>query len=70
VTALGQSCRRHRLVDEEAEAAMVQSLRRHGQVAPLVVSWREETVEIIDGFKRLAASGQVPELATLQCRWL
>jgi ParB-like chromosome segregation protein Spo0J len=70
VTALGQSYRRYRLVDEEAEAAMVQSLRRHGQVAPVVVCWREETVEVIDGFKRVSAAGQVPGLATLQCRWL
>ncbi len=36
VTALGQSYRRYRLVNEEAEMAMVQSLRRHGQVTPVV----------------------------------
>jgi ParB-like chromosome segregation protein Spo0J len=70
VTALGQRYRRYRLVDEAAEAAMVQSLRRHGQATPVVVCWREETAEVIDGFKRLAAAGQVPGLTTLQCRWL
>ena len=70
VTALGQRYRRYRLVDETAEAAMVQSLRRHGQVTPVVVCWRDETAEVIDGFKRVAAAGQVPGLTTLQCRWL
>ena len=60
VTDLGQRYRRYRLVDEAAEAAMVQSLRRHGQATPVVVCWREETAEVIDGFKRLAAAGQVP----------
>jgi ParB-like chromosome segregation protein Spo0J len=70
VAALGQRYRRYRLVDEAAEAAMVQSLRRHGQVTPLVVCWREETVEVIDGFKRVAAAAQVPGWTMLQCRWL
>ena len=37
---------------------------------PDVVCWREETAEVIDGFKRVAAAAQVPGLATLQCRWL
>jgi ParB-like chromosome segregation protein Spo0J len=70
VTALGSRYRRYRLVDETAESAMVQSLRRHGQVTPVVVCWREETAEVIDGFKRVAAAVQVPGLTTLQCRWL
>ncbi len=68
VAQLGQSYRRYRLADAEAEAAMVHSLRRHGQVSPLVVCWRQETAEVIDGFKRLAAAAQVPGLTTLQCR--
>jgi len=70
VAALGQRYRRYRLVDEAAEAAMVQSLRRHGQVSAVVVCWREETAEVIDGFKRAAAATQVPGMTTLQCRWL
>src|SRR5258708_15685218 len=35
---------------------MVRALRRYGQQTPLVVCLREETPEIIDGFKRLAAA--------------
>ena len=37
VTGLCQRYRRYRLVDSMAEAAMVQSLIRHGQLSPLVV---------------------------------
>jgi ParB-like chromosome segregation protein Spo0J len=53
---LGQRYRRYRLPDPEAEADMVGSLRRYGQLTPLVVCAREETHEILDGFKRLAAA--------------
>jgi ParB/RepB/Spo0J family partition protein len=53
---LGQTYRRYRLPDPEAEADMIGSLRRYGQLTPLVVCPREETCEILDGFKRLAAA--------------
>jgi ParB-like chromosome segregation protein Spo0J len=35
---------------------MARSLRRYGQIAPLVVCRRDGRVELIDGFKRLAAA--------------
>jgi len=53
VDQLGQRYRRYRLADPEAEAAMVQSLRRYGQQTPLVVCLREETHQVLDGFKRV-----------------
>jgi ParB-like chromosome segregation protein Spo0J len=53
---LGQRYRRYRLPDPEAEADMVGSLRRYGQLTPVVVCAREESHEILDGFKRLAAA--------------
>jgi ParB-like chromosome segregation protein Spo0J len=56
VDQLGQNYRRYRLPDPEAEAAMVGSLRRYGQLTPLVVCPREETHPILDGFKRWAAA--------------
>jgi ParB-like chromosome segregation protein Spo0J len=56
VDRLGQRYRRYRLPDPEAEAAMVASLRQYGQQTPLVVCLREETHEVLDGFKRLAAA--------------
>ena len=46
---------------------MVHSLRRHGQITPLVVCRREETLEVLDGFKRVAAA---VELVQLRCQVL
>jgi ParB/RepB/Spo0J family partition protein len=55
VDQLGLSYRRYRLPDPEAEAALIGSLHRYGQLTPLVVCPRQETHEVLDGFKRLAA---------------
>jgi ParB/RepB/Spo0J family partition protein len=56
VAELGLRYRRYRLADEAGERDMVQSLRRHGQITPLVVCRREEALEVLDGFKRVAAA--------------
>lgn len=56
VDRLGERYRRYRLPDPEAEAAMIGSVQRYGQLSPLVVCLREETFEVLDGFKRLAAA--------------
>jgi ParB-like chromosome segregation protein Spo0J len=69
IAQLGERYRRYRLPDPEAEADMVGSLRRYGQLAPLVVCRREEMPEILDGFKRLAAARTLG-LTTLQARLL
>src|SRR5437016_2672948 len=53
---LGERYRRYRLPDPDAETAMTHSVKRYGQQTPLVVCLREETYEILDGFKRLAAA--------------
>jgi ParB-like chromosome segregation protein Spo0J len=66
---LGQRYRRYRLPDPDAEAAMAGSLRRYGQLSPLVACLREETCEVLDGFKRLAAA-QALGLKTLAVRLL
>src|SRR4051812_15183924 len=56
VARLGERYRRYRLPDPDAEAAMTGSMRRYGQLTPLVVCLREETYEVLDGFKRRAAA--------------
>jgi ParB-like chromosome segregation protein Spo0J len=56
VADLGECYRRYRLPDTQAEGVMARSLGRYGQIAPVVVCRREEAVEVIDGFKRLAAA--------------
>jgi ParB-like chromosome segregation protein Spo0J len=48
---------------------MAGSLRRYGQLSPLVVCLREETHEVLDGFKRLAAARALG-LKTLRTRLL
>ena len=69
VAELGLRYRRYRLVDEAGERDMVQSLRRHGQITPLVVCRREETLEVLDGFKRVTAALELG-LARLRCQVL
>jgi len=67
---LGERYRRYRLGDPEAEEAMAGSLRRWGQLAPVVACVRDEQLEVIDGFKRLAAAWQIRELTSLSVRVL
>ena len=69
VARLGDRYRRYRFTDPEAESAMAGSLRRYGQLSPLVVCLREETHEVLDGFKRLAAA-RILGLKTLGVRLL
>lgn len=59
---------RYRLSALEAEEAMARSLRRYGQISPLVVCLREEVPVLIDGFKRLAAARGLKGLSSLSAR--
>jgi len=67
---LGQRYRRYRLADPEAEEAMAGSLRRWGQLAPVVACVRDAKLELLDGFKRWTAARQVGELPRLSVRVL
>lgn len=67
--ALGQKYRRYRLADPQAEGAMAGSLRRWGQLSPLVACRRGQELEVLDGFKRQAAAGAAG-LTTLSVRVL
>jgi hypothetical protein len=70
LAGLGQRYRRYRLADPSAEEAMAGSLRRWGQLSPVVACGREEQLELLDGFKRCAAARQVTGLTTLSVRVL
>ena len=70
VEAIGERYRRYRLPDAAAEAAMVGSLARHGQISPVVVCQREDTPELLDGFKRLSAARALPGVTSLEARHL
>jgi len=67
---IGETYARYRLHDAAAEQAMARSLRRYGQIAPVVVCVRDGNHELIDGFKRLAAARQVSSLRKLSARLL
>jgi ParB-like chromosome segregation protein Spo0J len=69
VAQLGERYRRYRLPDPDAEAAMAGSFQRYGQLTPVVVCLREETHEVLDGFKRLAAARTLG-LSTVSTRLL
>ena len=66
---LGERYRRYRLPDPDAETTMVGSFQRYGQLTPVVVCLREETHEVLDGFKRLTAARALG-LKTLSTRLL
>lgn len=66
---LGQRYRRYRLADPEAEEAMAGSLRRWGQLSPVVACVRDEALELLDGFKRWSAARQIAGM-TLSVRVL
>jgi ParB/RepB/Spo0J family partition protein len=69
LAALGQRYRCYRLADPLAEEALAASLRRWGQLSPVVACRRGEELELLDGFKRWAAAPQVG-LTTLSVRVL
>ena len=56
LASLGESYRRYRLPDAAAEAAMAGALARYGQLSPLAVFVKDDAIEVLDGFKRLAAA--------------
>ncbi len=58
----------YRLAVLEAEEAMARSLRRYGQISPVVVCLREDVPVLVDGFKRLAAARGLKGFETLSAR--
>ena len=56
---IGEFYGRFRLVHPQAEQRMVESMRRYGQLMPVIVSIQDERCELIDGFKRLRAARQL-----------
>ncbi len=55
LSAIGESYADLRIIQPPAEKAMRRSMRRYGQLTPVVVGQEGERYEIVDGFKRLRA---------------
>jgi ParB-like chromosome segregation protein Spo0J len=65
---LGEHFARYRLRSLAMERALEVSLRRYGQMSPVVVfRWRDR-YELVDGFKRLAAARAVRDVSSLWAR--
>ena len=64
----GEHYGRYRLHVPEAERAMARSLKRYGQLSPVVVCRRQERYELVDGFKRLGAARSLVEIEYLSAR--
>jgi ParB-like chromosome segregation protein Spo0J len=65
---IGDYYGRYRLHTPAAERAMARSLRRYGQVSPVVVCLRQGRHELIDGFKRLGAARSLGDVSSLVAR--
>jgi hypothetical protein len=65
---IGEHYGRYRVHVPDAERAMARSLKRYGQLSPVVVCRRQERYELIDGFKRLGAARSLVETEYLSAR--
>lgn len=65
---LGEHFARYRLRAPAVERALEASLRRYGQLSPVVVFHWHDHYEVVDGFKRLAAARGVRDIASLCAR--
>jgi len=61
---------RYRLSDPETARVMLRSLKRYGQISPVVICDRAGSLELVGGFKRLAAARQIGGMNTLTARFL
>jgi ParB family transcriptional regulator, chromosome partitioning protein len=85
LSEIGEKYGVYRIVSPRAEAAMVKSIRKYGQISPVVCVKGKDGYELIDGFKRLRAcrslnqatvraktigvSARVCKAAMLQLNW-
>lgn len=67
---IGEHYGRYRLHLPDAERVMARSLKRYGQLSPVVVCRRQERYELIDGFKRLGAARTLAPVPHLSARLL
>jgi ParB/RepB/Spo0J family partition protein len=64
VSEIGERYGIYRIVNPRADAAMMKSVQKYGQLSPVVCVRVEDSYELIDGFKRLRAYRKLdkPEL--------
>lgn len=67
---IGDYYGRYRLSDPETARLMKRSLKRYGQISPVVICDRAGILELVDGFKRLTAAREIGGMVTLTARFL
>jgi ParB/RepB/Spo0J family partition protein len=67
VSEIGEKYGVYRIVSPRADGAMVKSIRKYGQISPVVCVKGEGGYELIDGFKRLRACRSLNQM-TLRAR--
>ena len=65
---IDERLRRYRLAQPKLEQHMAQSLKRYGQVSPIVICVHDGDCVLIDGFKRLRAARTLQGVASLKAR--
>jgi len=55
VSGIGERYGKYRIVNPRADAVMMKSIQKYGQLSPVVCVKAEDRYELIDGFKRLRA---------------
>ena len=66
--SIDERYRRYRIADAAAERAVTQSLKRYGQMAPIVICEQQECAVLLDGFKRLDAARRLKGFSSLWAR--
>jgi len=59
---------RYRLAQPRQERTLAQSLERYGQVSPVVICIQEQSLVMVDGFKRLRAARKLKGMERLDAR--
>jgi ParB/RepB/Spo0J family partition protein len=67
ISEIGERYGAYRIVNPRADAAMIKSIRKYGQISPVVYVRTEGGCELIDGFKRLRACRSLNQM-TLRAR--
>ena len=70
LSEIGEHYGRYRLRDENSARIMKRSLKRYGQISPLILCSRAGRFELVDGFKRLGAAREIRGMQTLKARYL
>jgi hypothetical protein len=67
---IGEHYGRYRIHTGHAVGAMENSLKRYGQISPVVICFRDGALELVDGFKRLWAARTIDRMPSLTARYL